>query len=166
MAQSMFEVIETGIIEVNHNGEDVNFDIPEWMKEANGKLENEEAMLEWAKDNGIVLALFHAGLADTIIGLRAVIRPTDKKVGDDKVKVSLIKDEENAQKRADDFVIKPKTRPGTGNNSVKAKSEIETLTKVCQAMRAAGLDDHTIHSMQDPVFGKAKVALALNNIEE
>ena len=165
MAQSMFEIIESGKIEVNHNGEDVSFYIPSWLEEASGKLENEDDLLAWAMDNKIVQALLHAGIADTIISLRAAIRPADKKVGDDKVKVSLIKDEVNAQKRADDFEIKPKTRPGTGGG-VKTKAEIDTLTKVCQAMRDNGIDDHTIHKMQDPVFGKAKVALALNNIED
>jgi len=164
MAQSLFEIIESGNIEVNHNGDDVTFAIPKWLYEAKGKLENEVDLEIWAKDNKILHALLHAGLADTIIGLRAAIRPADKKVGEDKVKVSLIKDETNAQKRANEFKITPKTRPGTGGG-VKTKAEIDTLTKVCQAMREAGLDNETIHKMQDPVFGKAKVALALNNTE-
>ena len=168
MAQSIYEIIETGKIEVNHNGDDQTFELPSWLKEAAGKLENEEELLTWAKDNKIIHALLHAGLADTVIGLRAAIRPAAvKKAEDGRVyAVSIITDSANAAKRANEFRIKPKTRPGTGGSGVKNKAEIDTLTKVCKAMKAAGLNDELIHSMQDPVFGKVKVALALNNIEE
>lgn len=166
MAQSIFEIIETSKLEVNHNGEDVTFNLPEWLKQAAGKLENEEELLSWAKEYEILHALIHAGIADTIIGLRASIRPAAKKDKDGNlIPVSLTKDAEKAQIRADEFVIKPKTRPGTGGSGIKNKTEIETLTKVCKAMRDAGLEDALIHSMQDPVFGKVKVALALNSIE-
>jgi len=167
MAQSIYEIIETGKIEVNHNGEDKSFELPNWLKAAAGKLENEKELLDWAKEYEIIHALLHAGLADTIIGLRAAIRPAAKKNAEgEMIAVSLTKDSVNAQTRANEFVIKPKTRPGTGGTGVKNKAELDTLTKVCKAMRAAGLNDELIHSMQDPVFGKVKVALALNNIEE
>ena len=166
MAQSIFEIIETGKIEVNHNGEDRTFDLPEWLKAASGKLENEKELLEWAEEYEIIHALLHAGLSDTVIGLRAAIRPAGKKDKDgNMVPVSLVKDEIKAQERAKDFTIKPKTRPGTGGSGIKNKAEIDTLTKVCQAMRTAGLTDDVIHQMQDPVFGRVKVALALNSIE-
>lgn len=161
MAKSMFEIIESGIIEVNHNGEDVNFELPEWMKELNGILEDEKAMNEWAKRNNIGLATHHNNIAKTIIDLRATIRPADvagKEKGS-KVKVSLIEDAENAQERADAFIIKPATRPGTGGSG-KAKAEIETLAKVIKAMQAAGLDEITIRSMQEPTFGRTKVNAA------
>jgi len=118
MAQSMYEIIEIGKIEVNHNGEDKEFDIPEWLKAAAGKLENEEELLNWAKEYEIIHALIHAGIADTIIGLRAAIRPAGKKDKDGNMVVtSLIIDAEKAQIRADEFVIKPKTRPGTGGKT-------------------------------------------------
>lgn len=167
MAQSMYEIVETGKIEVNHNGEDVDFIIPNWLKNASGKLENEDELLAWAKEEGILHALLHSGISDEIIGLRAEIRPNDKKdASGNAVKVSLIKDAEKAQKRADAYKPRVKTRPGTGGSGVKNKAEIDTLTKVCKAMREAGLTDEVIHSMQDPVFGKVKVSLALNNLEE
>ena len=167
MAQSIFEIIETGKIMVNHDGEDVVFNLPNWLKDAAGKLENEEDLLTWAKGEGIVHALLHAGLSDTVIGLRAAIRPAAKKNAEgNMVAVSLVKDSDNATKRALEFRIKPKTRPGTGGTGVKNKAEIDTLTKVCKAMRDAGLNDELIHSMQDPVFGKVKVSLALNSIED
>ena len=167
MAQSMYEIIETGKIEVNHNGEDVTFNVPDWLKNASGKLENEEALFAWAKKEGILHALLHSGISDEIIGLRAEIRPNDKKDSEgNAIKVSLVKDAEKAQKRAEAYKPKVKIRPGTGGSGVKNKAEIDTLTKVCKAMRDAGLTDEVIHSMQDQVFGKVKVSLALNNIEE
>jgi len=165
MAKSMYEIIETGMIEVNHNGQDVEFELPAWLKEASGKLESEQDLALWADDNNVMHALLHSGIAKTIIDLRAAIRPADiagKEKGD-RIKVSLIKDEENAQKRSTNFTIKPAIRPGTGG-STKTKAEIETLTKVVQAMHDAGIEDEVIKTMQVPVFGNVKVALALNNI--
>jgi hypothetical protein len=118
MAQSMFDIIETGKIEVNHNGEDRSFDLPDWLKQATGKLENKDTLLEWATEHEIIHALLHAGIADTIIGLRAAIRPAAKKdKNGNLIPVSLTKDAENADKRAFEFRIKPKVRPGTGGKT-------------------------------------------------
>ena len=166
MAKSLFEIIETGMIEVNHNGDDAEFAIPTWLKEAAGKLESEEDLTLWADEHNVMQALLHSGIAKTIIDLRAAIRPADiagEKKGD-RIKVNLIDDAKKAQKRATEFRIKPAVRPGTGG-STKTKAEIETLTKVVQAMHDAGIDDDTIKTMQVPVFGNVKVSLALNNIE-
>jgi len=165
MAKSLFEIIETGSIEVNHNGDDAEFVIPQWLGDASGKLESEEDLTLWADETGFMHALLHAGIAKTIIDLRATIRPADV-TGEnkgDKVKVSLITDSGKAQDRATKFTIKPAVRPGTGG-STKTKAEIEVLTKVCQAMHDAGIDDDTIKSMQVPVFGNVKVSLALNSL--
>ena len=165
MAQSMFEIIESGRIEVNHNGEDVWFDVPEVLTNAAGKLEKEEQMLEWIKEVG-ALKVGHAAISDMIIDLRANIRPTDvKDATGKKVKASLITDQDNAQERADNWLPKAKTRPGSGSQNVKTKAEIDTLTSVVRAMLAGGLTSEQIHAMQDPVFGKVKVALAINNAE-
>lgn len=166
MAKSMFEIIETGKIEVNHNGEDAEFELPTWLKDAAGKLESGKDLTFWADDNNVLHALLHSGIAKTIIDLRADIRPTDiaGKIKGEKIKVSLLKDREKAQERAYEFSIKPAKRPGTGG-STKSKAETEVLTRVIQAMHDAGLDDETIKTMQVPVFGNVKVSLALNNIE-
>lgn len=166
MAKSMYEIIETGMIEVNHNGDDAEFEIPTWLKDANGKLESEEDLALWADENKVLHALIHSGIAKTIIDLRAAIRPADiagEKKGE-KIKVSLLVDAEKAQKRSNEFTIKPAIRPGTGGGT-KTKAEQEVLTKVIQAMFDAGIDEETIRTMQVPVFGNVKVSLALNNIE-
>lgn len=165
MAKSLFDTYTDGTMEVTHNGEEVLFELPEWMCEAGEILEDKEKLLEWAEKHNIMLAIFHSALAKTKIDFCAVVRPADvsgEKKGE-KVKVSLIKDADKAQERADKFIIKPAIRPGTGG-STKAKTETEVLTKVIQAMHDAGIDDETIKTMQVPVFGNVKVSLALNNI--
>jgi hypothetical protein len=167
MAESMFDTYANGRMEVTHNGDSIFFELPKWMKEVGPIIEDKEKLLAWSAKHDNLLAIYHAAFAKIKIDFCAVVRPADvagEKKGE-KVKVSLVKDKDNAQKRGLEFNIKPATRPGTGGG-VKTKAEIDTLTKVCQAMRDNGIDDHTIHKMQDPVFGKAKVALALNNIEE
>jgi hypothetical protein len=118
MAQSIFEIIETGKIEVNHNGEDCIFNLPEWLKKAAGKLENKEALLKWAIENTDILGALHEFIGAAFIGLRATIRPAAKKNKEGNlVPVSLIEDAEKAQERANNFVIKPKIRPGTGGKT-------------------------------------------------
>jgi hypothetical protein len=125
MAQSMYEVIETGMLEVNHNGEDAEFMIPEWLEAASGKLESEADLLEWAKEHKVLHALLHAGIAHTIIDLRATIRPADKagKEKGEKIKVSMLKDFDGAQARSDKFKIKPKARPGTGGKTPEEREK-------------------------------------------
>ena len=125
MAKSLYEIIESGRIEVNHNGDDMEFEIPTWLKDAGGKLENEEELALWAEDTGNMHALLHSGIAKTIIDLRAAIRPADiagKEKGS-KVKVGLIADADNAQKRANAFTIKPCARPGTGGQTPEQRQD-------------------------------------------
>jgi len=125
MAKSLFEIIETGLIEVNHNGQDVEFELPTWLKEASGKLESEQDLALWADDNDVMHALLHSGIAKTIIDLRATIRPADiagKEKGD-RIKVSLIDDSEKAQERSTKFKIKPATRPGTGGKTPEQRAD-------------------------------------------
>lgn len=167
MAESMFDTYTNGQMEVTHNGADAIFELPEWMKEVGSIIEDTEALLAWSEKHDNLLAIYHAAFAKLKIDFCAVVRPADKK-GEkkgEKVKVSLISDIENAQDRADKFTIKPAVRPGTGG-STKTKAEIDTLTKVVKAMIDGGIDTQTIHTLQDPVFGKVKVALAINNAQE
>ncbi len=119
MAKSLFDTIESGTMEVTHDGADAMFDLPAWMCEAGTILEDEEKLLEWARKHKILLNTFHAALAKWKIDFCAVVRPKDipGKLKGEKIKVSLIEDIENAQKRADDFRSKPATRPGTGGKT-------------------------------------------------
>ena len=141
MAKSLFQIIETGLIEVNHNGDDMEFSITEWLKKASGKLENKEELVLWAEETGKMHALLHAGIAKTIIDLRATIRPADITGAEkgSKEKVSLIADYDNAQKRADIFTIKPTTRPGTGGKTPEQRSDkaLKLLNSLTPEMRAA-----------------------------
>jgi len=141
MAKSMYEIIETGMIEVNHNGDDAEFEIPMWLKEASGKLESEEELALWAEENNVLHALLHSGIAKTIIDLRAAIRPADlpgENKGD-KIKVSLVNDKINAQNRANTFTIKPATRPGTGGKTAEQRSDaaLKLLNSLTPEMMAA-----------------------------
>ena len=61
MAKSMYEIIETGLIEVNHDGNDAEFEIPTWLKEASGKLESEEDLASWEDEIPALHALIQCG---------------------------------------------------------------------------------------------------------
>jgi hypothetical protein len=125
MAKSLFDTYESGTMEVTHDGADALFNLPEWMCEAGPILENEEKLLAWAEKHNITLAIFHAALAKTKIDFCAVVRPADVpgKLKGEKIKVSLITDIENAQDRAEEFTIKPATRPGTGGKTPEERAD-------------------------------------------
>jgi len=148
MAKSFHDILKEGKIEVLHNGEEITLDLPTWLAEAGAVLMDEEALLEWAKDNEVLHGLLHSGIKQEIIMLRAAARPNDVADPDglkgDIVKVSIIDDAEGAQTRLDDYVCKPTPPPGqAANKKVSAAIELERK-KMAVAMKAAGIDDDVI----------------------
>ena len=119
MAESLFATYENGQMEVTHDGEEAIFELPKWMKEAGKIIEDEEKLLTWAKEHGILLNTFHAAMAKWKIDFCAVVRPKDipGELKGEKIKVNLIKDAVKAQDRADKFKSKPAVRPGTGGKT-------------------------------------------------
>lgn len=143
MAESLFATYENGQMEVTHNGEEAIFELPTWMKEAGKIIEDEEKLLEWAKEEGILLNTFHAAMAKWKIDFCQVVRPKDvpgEKKGE-KIKVSLIEDIEAAQDRADKFKSKPASRPGTGGKTEeeRAKEALKLFNSLPKNMREAML---------------------------
>ncbi len=125
MAKSFFNIIDDETIEVNHNGEDVTFDLPFFYTGDNKpNLENEEELLAWAREHNILHGLLHKGIQKDIIDIRAEARPADK----DGKKVSLIDDSLNAQERIFDHKIKPMKRPGqTATKTITAEDAMKVL---------------------------------------
>lgn len=159
MAKSFYNILADREIEVNHDGETVWLQLPEWLTECAEFLEDEEKMLEWAQEHEIVLALFHSGIQQLIIALRAAARPNDK----DGKKVSILGEEKAAaQLRVLEYVFKAVSRPGT--KKVK-QSDIDACKISVNAMKKTGLDNAVVHAGLDPAYGKALVAKTINDWE-
>lgn len=127
MAKSFYTTLEEGSFEVKHQHEYVTLVLPEWLVDASDKLDDEESLLEWAQEHEVLHGLMHLGIQQVIIALRAAARPSvNAKTGETK---SILTDMENAQKRVDDYVLKPVKKPGS---SKKTPSPEEAL-KVLQA---------------------------------
>ena len=187
MAKSFYNILKEGKLEVNHKGEDVTFDLPQWLIEASDCLEDEAALLTWAREYEVLHGLLHYGIQQGIIALRAAARPQVKSFRDaDKAKAFLngiedqslwhingSKDEfskrmaldlEAAQERIDNFNLKPVPKPGESKAAAAVKAENSVLIKTVEAMRTAGQTDEVIITILEPAFGKAKVILAMNEI--
>ena len=188
MAKSFYNILEEGKLEVNHKGNDVVFDLPSWLSEADGKLEDEAALLEWAKEYEVLHGLMHFGLQQLIIALRSAARPQVKVFRDvDKAKAfmatikdvenwhvnksqdefskSIIADSEEAQDRIDGFSLKAVPKPGESKAKAKVKAENDVLVKTIVAMKTAGQDDSVIKATLEPAFGKSKVSIAMNEVD-
>ncbi len=164
MAKSFYTIIDEGTLDVMHQGEEVTLTLPEWVQELKGKLEDAEALLAWAKEYGVLLAMFHLAIQQLIIVLRAIARAkVALKTGATK---SIIKHKDAAQERLDEFVLREISRPKE-SKSLKAKQvERETIKKTVFAMMDAGQDADMVHAILDDTFGKLEVSLAINAYTE
>lgn len=133
MAKSFYNILAEKEIEVNHQGEDVVLDLPEWLTGASEVLEDEKALTDWAKKNGCLHGLLHYGIQQFIIKIRAIARPDEK--------TSIITDRVKAQERVNKVKCEPVKRPGT---SVAKKAIYEEHIALAQAMRDTDLPTSTI----------------------
>ena len=162
MAKSFYTILEEGTIEVNHRGEDVTLNLPEWIKAAAPALESESDLLEWAQEYEVLHGLLHSGLQQEIIRLRAAARPAVN-VKDD-TSLSIIADKANAQKRIDDYVCKIVQKPGTGASNKIKKAEFEAYVRMASAMKTSGVPTETIKTTLGNACDNVTVALILNEI--
>ena len=120
MAKSIFEIAESGIAEVTHNGAECNIDMPEWWTDlATVALEGtDEEMMDYINDIGCIAlrAVLQTGAAKLLIELRAVARPADRtaKQGGGKRELMELYDDKMPQDRVDAYELKPMKRPGSG----------------------------------------------------
>lgn len=75
MAQSIRKQLNEGQVEVEHKGQKDMFDLPEWLQLSNDVLDSEEKLIEHLREQGLLLAVLHQGLSQSVIGVRAVARP-------------------------------------------------------------------------------------------
>ena len=158
MAKSFHFIIDDGNFEVNHKGNDVILDLPEWLKDAKGKLNSLRDLTRWAVKNGILLALLHAGIQQLIIKLRAAARPDED--------TSILDDKDGAQARVNDFKFEAVPEPGTtGTASKVKKAENAAIVKSINAMRTCKIPDDQIKSVLSAEFTRGQIALAFNEID-
>ena len=164
MAKSLHTIIEEGTIDVLHVGEEVTFKLPYWVKELKGILFDRKALIRWAVRHEVFIPVFHYFIKELLIAIRATARPaTDVKTGKSK---SIIDTQEKCQERIDEFILKEIPLPGKSKaKTIKAADERAAI-KAVTAMLDNDMDSSTVHATLDNAFGKATVALAINNYEE
>lgn len=79
MAQSIRAQLNAGKVEVEHKGQNAEFELPMWMQLDNATLDDESALVEHLRQNGLLLPVLHNGLSQCVIGVRAVARPNPTK---------------------------------------------------------------------------------------
>lgn len=164
MAKSFHTIISEGTIDVLHRGEEVTFELPEWIQELKGKLFDEEALLEWAKEYEVTVPVFHYFVKELLIAVRAVARPSvDTKT--DKSD-SMIETSNKCQDRINEFILKEIPEPGQSKAKVQKDADDKACIKAVNAMMDNDIDGATVHKILDKDFDKLTVAKAINNYEE
>jgi hypothetical protein len=127
MAKSLYTTLEEGTFEVKHQHEYVTLELPQWIKRAGAHLDSEDDLIVWAEGHEVMHGLLHMGLQQAIIALRAAARPAvNAKTGETK---SIIDDREKAQKRVDEYVVKPIKKPGTSKKETTPEDALAVLRK-------------------------------------
>ncbi|MCP3683276.1 MAG: hypothetical protein GY861_11360 [bacterium] len=164
MAKSFHDIIKGGKLDVDHKGESVTLELPEWLKESTDYLMDSELLTQWAEEHEIIHGLLHAGIQKTIIDLRAKARPsTNSKTGETK---SIIDDLVNAQQRVNNFVVEPTKPPGHSKGKTFLKGEESALTSAIEALRIAGMDDDFILTTLGAKFDTVKVQMVLKGLDD
>ena len=120
MAKSIFEIVESGVAEVTHNGSECEVTLPEWWSDLAESVfsDNDDGLRKAMVDIPIndLRAVLQAGAAKLLIELRAVARPADytTKQGGGKRELNESYDDKMPQDRVDGYELKPMKRPGSG----------------------------------------------------
>ena len=75
MGKNIHTQLIEGMAEVNHEGEEKVFSLPEWMKEIGKGLQDADHILDTLSDHDLTLAFLHAGLKECMVQFRAHCRP-------------------------------------------------------------------------------------------
>ena len=153
MAKSFHDIIKAGKLEVDHKGETIIVDVPNWLAESSGILMDSVELTKWATEHEIIHGLLHAGIQKTLIDLRAKARPiTDKEGNSD----SILDDQANAQLRIDCFVVKPTPPPGSSANPLKM---------AVKGLKGTGMDLPTIVGILTDKFSESEVTEIFNSLK-
>lgn len=135
MAKSIYVTLQEEEFEVSHNGEDVKFQSPEWMRAFTPEvMESEEECVRIATENDMLHGLIHLGLQQAIIGMRAKARPADK--NGEKISITGEVEFVKAEERLNAYRPKPISRPGK-------KKEVSPADALA-ALKASGMSKEEI----------------------
>ena len=139
MAQSIFEIVESGKFDVTHKGNEVNLAIPQDLACTAQVFESEEALLTYCNEKKLVHTMLQKGFKQAIIDSRAVARP------DEDTSINADGEKEKAQERLDKLEFKPMTKPGSGTKVTKAVQA--KIAEIYSKMRATGMTDEEIEAL-------------------
>ncbi len=148
MAKAIFKQLVNGTMDVHHNGEyiyDVEFnalltDMGTVYAKRLPKEEQVQELIDVAEEHGYLAELLDAGANDLIIKSRQACRPADipGKLKGDKIKVSIIADEQAARERAKAFIPPEMPKPKV------EKTPEQTIDDAIATLTAAGMSKDDI----------------------
>lgn len=144
MAKNIFTTLEDRILDVDHKtfGER-SMDLPGWFP-TDTTFENEEELLTWCKEEGILLATLQAGYQKHLIDCRAKVRPASKK-GVDQPWDGLEKD------RLGTFKPSAMKRPGQGiakaTNKAVEEAKADLRRKMIKTLQEQGMSEEMIKAV-------------------
>ena len=133
MAEKVEQIMDRGNMVVTHRGDEVTLDTPEWFNVPPETWFDEEKLVSWCRDKGILHATLHKGFEQHVIDLRAKARPADLKPIEKGEKPRPQKIEQDAaQERVSGYKPEPRT---PGPDPVKQAADI--LKGLTEAQKAA-----------------------------
>jgi hypothetical protein len=79
MAERIENIMARGSMDVEHKGDTVHIKMPSWFNVPQDVWYDEEKLVEWLTEQGILLATLHKGFEQHIIDIRSKARPKDLK---------------------------------------------------------------------------------------
>lgn len=139
------QVIEDKELEVTHAGQDVIFEVAEYLDGLTHEiLMDEPLMVEWARSEGVLLGLLHAGLRDDVIKQRAIPRKFDR----DKKAVYI---DDVKHKEYQEIIREHKppliVKPGTGGGTKKGLQHHDIAKAMLEQGIPTGMVETTLVTM-------------------
>ena len=159
MAKSIYEILDdlTTNTSVPGHGKEVEHSLPRNLFPTAQQFENEDELLAWAQQNGIIHAVLQKGIQKFLIECRAVFKFCKK---DDTWSI------EYGQKNVDAMEWKITERPNQSGGKAAAQTRLEAGIEMARAMKKAKLAEKTILAALVPVYGEDGATAILAAITE
>lgn len=122
------------------------------------QFENEQELITWATDSGIMHAVLQKGVRSHLIDIRAKFKACKK---------NDIWSNQYGQQAVDSYEWEIQTRPNQNNAaSIKLAAQREAALPMATAMYNAGLDDTTVLNAMIPVYGEVMANAILEEVKQ
>lgn len=147
MAKSIYEILDDlkTTTSVPDYGTEIPHTIPRELLPTAEQFEDEQALLDWARETGNLHAVLQKGIQKFLIEIRATFKSCKKKD---------TWSEEYGQKNVNAMEWTITNRPNQSGNKAALAAKLQAGIEIAQAMKKSGLADKTVLASLIPVYGE------------